>query len=147
MVVTIMSSGCVSKEREREAEENEDARTRGRKDEELGRARARWAKGALDGEGRRAGKGGKGECGKTCSLSLHPFPPTDHPAAAARSKRGGRGDGGGGGGEGRKGRTGGGEQEEKGNSGERSREVWRSERGCRTPIRSIAAYSPYTFAP
>lgn len=100
-------------------------------------------------KGRGSGKGGKGECGKTCSLSLHPFPPTDHPAAAARSKRGAGGDGGGR----RKRRAeredrgwlGGGEQEEKGNSEGRSREVWRRERGCRTPIRSIAAYSPYTF--
>lgn len=30
MVVTIMSSGCVSEEREREAEENEDEGTQGR---------------------------------------------------------------------------------------------------------------------
>ena len=49
VVVTIMSSGVSEAERERVRE----MKARERKSEELGRARARWAKGAtLDGEER-----------------------------------------------------------------------------------------------
>lgn len=93
--------------------------TSGRREGGLGRARARDGRRVpLGGEERRARGGGeegeedgKGECGKTCSLSLHPFPPTDHPAAAAaRSKRGEEQ-------EEDRGWKGGGEQEEKGNWG------------------------------
>lgn len=49
------------RQREKEREELRKTKVKGREDEELGRARARWAKGAaLDGEGRRVREGRKG---------------------------------------------------------------------------------------
>lgn len=145
VVVTIMRGGCVS-EAKGKTERVRGTKAREREDEggwvEQGRDGRRVPRWMAKREKSRGSE--KGECGKTCSLSLHPFPPTDHPVAAARSKRGGRG----GGGRGRTGRTGVGQgvvsRRKKGVLG-LPRGARRRERGCRTPIRSIAAYSPYTF--